>query len=96
MTKMGVKRAAKRVVKRCRLASQKKHFNKNNLPTTIKENWDDKMSFKQNFASFGLNTDVNVKFRHSKAGRSVMKTAQNSIYKAKYGNDMNLSDDEDD
>ena len=93
---MGVKRAKSRIVKRKRHASQKKHFNVNALPKTIKENWDEKMSFKQNFDSFGINTDVNKRFRHSKAGREVMKDAQKSIFRAKYGTEMNLSDGEED
>merc|ERR1711957_729730 len=96
MTKMGVKRAKTRVVKRSRNQKQKKKFNVNSLPGTLKDNWDQTMSFKQNFASFGLNTDVNKRFRHSKAGREVFKTAQNSVFKNKYGYDMALSDGEED
>ena len=91
---MGRKRAAPRIVKKSRKASQKKNFNVKSLPQTLQDNWDPTQSFKQNFDSFGLQTDVNKRFRASKDGRKVMKDTQKAMFKSKYGYDMNMSDDE--
>ena len=88
-------RKAPRIVKKNRNPKQHKNFNLGKLPKELKPHWDKHKTMAENFERTGLTLKQSCSFRQTKAGKKVMDQAQQVLYKAKYGEDAVVSDEED-